>query len=44
MRIIFISLMVMFGLSACATKDVQYYDRANGASQKSLDGLEKDTK
>ena len=44
MRIIFISLMVVFGLSACATKDTQYYDRANGASEKSLDGLERDAK
>lgn len=44
MRIIFISLLVTFGLSACATKNTQYYNRANDASEKSLDRLEQDTK
>ena len=44
MRIMFIGLSVVFGLSACAMKDVQYYDRANSASAKSLDGLDRDIK
>ena len=44
MRIITISLLVAFGLSACAMKDTQYYDRANSVSEKALDGLEKDAK
>ena len=42
MRIIFVSLLVAFGLSACAVKDMKYYDRANSASEKSLNGLDRD--
>jgi len=44
MKIIYISLLVVFGLSACATHNVEYYDRANNASEKSLEGLDRDTK
>ena len=44
LKIIYISLFVIFGLSACATHNVAYYDRANNASEKSLDGLDRDTK
>jgi len=43
MRTILISFIMMLGLSACASKDVKYYERANSASEKSLNGLEKDT-
>ena len=43
MKILLLSLFVVLGFSACATHDDGYYDRANNASQKSLDGLERDT-
>ena len=44
MQIIFINLLLVFGLNACISHDAVYYERANNASEKSLDGLDKDTK
>jgi hypothetical protein len=44
MKILLVSLFVILGFSACTTHDDGYYDRANRASEKSLHGLEKDTK
>ena len=38
-------IILAIGISACSTHtDDNYYDRANKASEKSLDGLERDTK
>jgi len=38
-------IILSFGFSACSThQDDNYYDRANKASEKSLNGLERDTK
>ncbi|WP_297442303.1 hypothetical protein [Sulfurimonas sp.] len=43
MKILFFSLFVVFGLSACAShEDSAYYDRANTASQKALEQLDKE--
>ena len=46
MKIVFlgISIVVGIGLSACATHNDNFYNRANNASEKSLQGLDKDTK
>ncbi len=44
MKILLFSLLVLLGFNACATHDDGYYDRANRASEKSLIGLERDTK
>jgi|FLOH01.1.fsa_nt_gi hypothetical protein len=44
-NLIFITLIlagVVF--NACSTKDDNYYNRANKASEKSLDGLEREFK
>ena len=43
MKILLILIFILFGLGACASKDKNYYNRANMASQKALDGLQKDT-
>jgi hypothetical protein len=44
MKILFFSV-ILIGLifSACSTHD-NFYDRANRASEKSLEGLERDTR
>jgi len=47
MKIFLIASFIILGISfsACSThKDDNYYDRANTASEKSLNGLERDTK
>jgi outer membrane lipoprotein-sorting protein len=46
MKNIILITLILGGVffSACATKDDGSYDRANRASEKSLMGLEKDTK
>ena len=44
MKILLVSLFIILGFSACATHDDGYYDRANRASEKSLIGLDRDTK
>jgi len=45
MKIVFCSVIIMVGLSACsAKKEVEFYDRANSASEKSLSDLQKDSK
>ena len=46
MKNLILITMIMSAIifSACAKKDNSYYDRANKASEKSLIGLEKDTK
>lgn len=42
MKILLLSLFVILGLSACATKkDVPFYDRANHANDKAQKDLEK---
>ena len=46
MKIFLITSSIILGISfsACSThQDDNYYDRANRASEKSLNGLEKDT-
>lgn len=43
MKIILVCLFVLIGMSACSThQDNGYYDRANLASEKALDKLDKE--
>ncbi len=46
MKILFITILIILGFSACSKVDVydNSYERANSASEKSLDGLDRDTK
>jgi len=45
MRILFIvATLIGLSFSACSTHEDNYYDRANSASEKSLQGLDRDTK
>ena len=46
MKIFFLSIGIVIGISfsACSTHDDNFYDRANSASEKSLNSLERDTK
>jgi hypothetical protein len=46
MKILFFSMMIVLGFSffGCSTHDDNFYDRANNASEKSLQSLDKDTK
>lgn len=46
MKVLFLSIVAIFGVSfsACSTHHDNFYDRANNASEKSLEGLERDTK
>lgn len=37
-------VIVALGVSACSTHSNNFYDRANNASEKSLEGLDRDTK
>ena len=39
-----IALFIATTFSACATHSDNFYDRANSASEKSLESLERDTK
>ncbi len=43
MKTLFVGIVILLGLSACSTHKDNFYDRANNASEKSLNGLEKDT-
>ena len=45
MQSLFFTIVVIgLSLSACATHNDNFYDRANSASEKSLNGLDRDTK
>ena len=46
MKYLLIVSFIVLGtfFSACSTHKDKFYDRANSASEKSLDGLERDTK
>jgi preprotein translocase subunit SecG len=46
MKIYLVGIFIVVGLvlSACSTKKDNFYDRSNSASEKSLNGLERDTK
>jgi len=46
MKIFLLSIFVVLGLSTvgCSTHNDNFYDRANSASEKSLESLERDTK
>ena len=46
MKIFLTVSIIMAGtfFSACSAKKANFYDRANNASEKSLDGLDRDTK
>jgi len=44
MKFLLLSAFLILGFNACAEKkEVKFYDRANKASEKSLNGLERDT-
>jgi hypothetical protein len=43
MKILLVSLFVVFGFNACAShQDSGYYNRANTASEKALDKLDRE--
>lgn len=45
MKGLFLSMIVIgLSFSACSTHNDDFYERANSASEKSLEGLERDTK
>ena len=46
MKIFLIASFIILGtfFSACSTKQDNFYDRSNSASEKSLNGLDRDTK
>jgi len=46
MKIFGMSILIILGLSTtgCSTHNDNFYDRANNASEKSLESLERDTK
>ena len=45
MKSLFLSIVILgLSFSACSTHNDNFYDRANSASEKSLEGLERDTK
>ena len=44
MKILYVIILLAIVFSACAKKDDSYYDRANKASEKSLQSLERDAK
>ncbi len=45
MKILFLSIVILgLSFSACSTHNDNFYDRANSASEKSLQGLDRDTK
>lgn len=41
---LFIVVLVGISFGACSSHNDNFYDRANSASEKSLQGLERDTK
>ena len=44
MKVLFLGVIVLLSFSACAKhKKANFYDRANNASEKSLNSLERDT-
>ncbi len=45
MKNLFLTVVILgLSFSACSTHKDNFYDRANNASEKSLQGLERDTK
>ena len=46
MKIFLLGSFIVLGLvfSACSTHKDNFYDRSNGVSEKSLNGLDRDTK